>query len=163
MKRNFSMSRLPFVKIIGVIFAAVGVYFIFRNISFFTETLTQRDWKVGTAVVVSAEPRYESSGVTSRGGKLVYDVVYEYTPDGRTYRGTIYGTADYSKKPGSTIEIKYDPSSPEKSTYILSPSVSNLILGIICSVIFIAVSLMMTGVINLRRLRDAFAANRRRS
>ena len=163
MKRNFSMSRLPFVKIIGVIFAAVGVYFIFRNISFFTETLSQRDWEVETAVVANVEPRYESRGISSRGGKLVYDVGYEYTVDGSTYCGTIYGTADYSKELGSTFEIKYDPNSPEKSTNVLSPSVSNLVLGIFCSVFFIVVSLMMTGVINLGRLRNAFAEKRGRA
>lgn len=157
------MRRLPFLKIIGVIFAAVGVYFIFRNISFFAETLNQRDWKVENAVVVSAEPRYESRGISSHGGKLVYDVGYEYTVDGSTYGGMIYGTADYSKKLGSTFEIKYDPNSPGESTHFLSPSVSNLILGIICSVFFIVVSLMMTGVINLGRLRSDFAEKRRRT
>ena len=121
------MMRSPFVKIIGIIFAVAGLYFIYQNINGFVETCNQKDWETATATVVNIRQRYESHGIHSRGSKLVYDVFYEYTADGKIYSGTIYGTADYSKKTGASFEVKYNPLSPGESTHILSPSVKSYI------------------------------------
>ena len=154
------MSNIPIVKVIGIIFAVVGLYFAVQSTSGFIENCNQKDWTVETATVVNVEKRIESIGIKSTTHKLVYDVFYEYTVDGKAYSGTIYGTVDYSKKIGSTFEIKYNPKSPGESTHILSPSVSNLIFGIACTLLFIIFSLIMTGVINIKRVSDAF--NRKR-
>lgn len=109
------MMRSPFVKIIGIIFAVAGLYFIYQNINGFVETCNQKDWETATATVVNIRQRYESHGIHSRGSKLVYDVFYEYTADGKIYSGTIYGTADYSKKTGASFEVKYNPLSPVRA------------------------------------------------
>ena len=150
------MMRSPFVKIIGIIFAVAGLYFIYQNINGFVETCNQKDWEIATATVVNIRQRYESHGIHSRGSKLVYDVFYEYTADGKIYSGTIYGTADYSKKAGVSFEVKYNPLSPGESTHILSPSVMNLIFGIAVSVVYILLSLIITGVIKFKHIRCVF-------
>lgn len=150
------MMRSPFVKIIGIIFAVAGLYFIYQNINGFVETCNQKDWETATATMVNIRQRYESHGIHSRGSKLVYDVFYEYTADGKIYSGTIYGTADYSKKTGASFEVKYNPLSPGESTHILSPSVTNLIFGIAVSVVYILLSLIITGVIKFKHIRCVF-------
>lgn len=150
------MMRSSFAKIIGIIFAVAGLYFIFQNINGFVETCNQKDWETATATVVNVQQRYESHGIHSRPSKLVYDVFYEYTVDGKIYSGTVYGTADYSKKVGTSFEVKYNPLSPGESTHILSPSVPNLIFGIAVSIVYILLSLIITGVIKFKHIHSVF-------
>ena len=109
------MMRSPFVKIIGIIFAVAGLYFIYQNINGFVETCNQKVWETATATVVNIRQRYESHGIHSRGSKLVYDVFYEYTADGKIYSGTIYGTADYSKKPAHRLKSNTIRSRPVRA------------------------------------------------
>ena len=46
--------------------------------------------------------------------------------------------------------------SPGESTHILSPSITNLIFGIAVSVVYILLSLIITGVIKFNRIRSVF-------
>ena len=150
------MKDIPFFKILGIIFALVGLYFIIKSTSAFIETYNQRDWQAATATVIDVQQRIERKGIKTKTRKTVYDLVYEYTVDEKVYTGTVYATADYSKNVGSTFEIKYNPESPDEHTDVLSTDISNLIAGIIGSFVFIFFALIMTGVINIKRIKNIY-------
>ena len=46
--------------------------------------------------------------------------------------------------------------SPGENTHILSPNVTNLIFGIAVSVVYILLSLIITGVIKFKHIRSVF-------
>lgn len=148
------MKDIPFFKILGIIFALVGLYFIIKSTSNFIESCNQIDWQAATATVIDVQQRIERQGVKTKTRKIVYDLVYEYTVDEKVYTGTVYGTTDYSKKVGSTFEIKYNPESPDEHTDVLSVNVSEFIAGIIGSFAFIFFALIMTGVIKIKRIKN---------
>lgn len=155
------MNSTPFIKFIGIIFAIVGIFFIYQSVADYVETCNQKDWETTSATVVNVEKRYEKNGIKSNGRKLVYDVYYEYAVNNKTYSGTILSTTDYSKQIGSSFQIKYDPHFPDESTHILFPSVSGMISGIISSCFFIFFSLFMIGIIKfpIKKKRKASENN----
>lgn len=147
------MGRLPIWKAVGIVFAVVGLYFMAQSVQTYVESCQQTDWPVETATVMAVDQRTETVGIRRRSRKTVYDVDYQYTVAGTVYTGKIYGTVDSTKEVGTTFPIKYDPAEPERSTHVLAPSVPNLITGVASALFFILFALVMTGVINLNRLR----------
>lgn len=146
------MNNTPFLKAVAVIFTIVGLYFIAQSVGDYIESCHQEEWQIETATIINIEQRIETNGVKIRTRKTVYDIYYEYTVDERVYSGTIYGTVDYAKRIGDNFQIKYNPQSPDENTHILSPSVSNLVMGIISSCFFIFISLIMTNTIKLESI-----------
>ena len=156
------MNNRPVLKIVGVIFAMAGLYFMIQSISDYMESCNQQEWQLETATVMNVKQRIETNGVKIRTRKTVYDIDYEYTVDEKVYSGNLYGTVGDSKQIGSTFEIRYNPQSPDEHTAILSPSIPHLVMGIISSCLFIFVSLVMTGVITLTRLSNLFRRKKNR-
>ena len=46
---------------------------------------------------------------------------------------------------GEKVKIKYDPNAPEDSNYILSPSIYNMIILLICGSVFATIGYFMSG------------------
>jgi hypothetical protein len=117
--------------------------------SYLSKTLLRvrcRDqWPAATGFVYSAEWR----GLSGQGDSPVgyYDVVFSYRVNDQLYSGRFsdYGmeVEDYLHK-DDTIEIRYDPSNPEKNYYPLLRTATNfrLLCGAIGAAIAIIVMLI---------------------
>ena len=75
------MNNRPVLKIVGVIFAMAGLYFMIQSISDYIESCNQQEWLLETATVMNVKQRIETNGVKIRTRKTVYDIDYEYTVD----------------------------------------------------------------------------------
>lgn len=149
-----TMKNTPFVKMIGIIFTVVGIYFLLHSVNHYIECYNQKDWIVEDAVVTKVEQRIERGGFRVKTRKLVYDVYYQYDVGGTVYSGVDYSTVDYSVTVGDIIKIKYDPYSYDKNTAEMYPSVTNLIFGMISSGMFVFIALMLTGIIKFKRKKS---------
>ncbi len=137
-------------KIIGIIFATVGLAFLVLSIIFYMNTLKQTNWPTTSATITNVEKRVErnrtdkSKSITY---ETTYDLEYKYTIENKEYKGETYGTV-YPKNIGDTLEIKYNPKAPAENTDVLEASPTNLIFGIVLSCAFIVISLIKTGAFN---------------
>lgn len=86
----------------------------------YKEQLRQRDWKTTTATVTFVEEEavdFSSPGKRNR-DTTIYNIHYDYVIDGQIYSGIIDGV-HFSPNIGDSLDIKYDPNAPDKSTHIL--------------------------------------------
>lgn len=128
-------------RILGIVVLILGVRMMGEGIYNYINEHHQADWINTTAYVIDVEKEYSN---TTRNRHTSYDITYEYTVDGNTYTDTLYNRGkpmDYDDE----ISIKYDPESPENSTNILKPSVHNLIIFIIFSIILTTVGFFLSG------------------
>lgn len=109
-------SILPgFVFFIGIILSFSCISTIITGISIYKEDIKKIDWIKTTAEIISVDERLTTSGEKY----TVYDISYRYTVDDIVYSG-LY-TSISKQKAGNSLEIKYDPNSPDDSTHIMEP------------------------------------------
>ena len=115
---------------------------------------TQKDWIAIYAEVSDISSEYSSTwrrhGSSSRAS---YDITYQYEVEGQKYSDMLYNQGDPMAL-GEKVKIKYDPMAPEKSTYILSPSISNMIVFLICGSVFATIGYFLSGTwVLIRKIR----------
>ena len=148
------MFRKWMVRIIGVIFLLGAVFFAVQGVVIFARQMGQRGWVPAEAEVIWVDSRWESHGVRHSRSTLVYDAGYRYTVDGASYTGSVTGTV-MARQVGDRMEIKYDPSAPERSTHILTPQPDALVLNLGFACFLGAVGLMTAGVLPLEKRRQS--------
>ncbi len=135
-------------RLVGIGFIIAAIYLVVGSVQDYSAQLNQQDWTVITAEVSDVSSRVVSSGSSRRHGgsnsRTVYDIIYEYEVDGKTYTGEHNGASSI-KLIGDEIKIKYDPDSPKESTTTLLPKLSSLIIPLIAAGVFGTAGLAISG------------------
>lgn len=136
-----SKGILPAICIFfGSIFLIFSIMVFWSGILDYRAQLKQQDWPVTNATVSFVEEEidsYSTPGKANHHSYTSYNIHYDYVIHGKSYNGVIEGV-NYSMNIGDSLEIKYNPSAPEESTYILEPSLFFMIAGGIPGAIGIA-------------------------
>lgn len=138
-------------RIFGILVFIIGIRMIGEGIYNYIDEHNQKDWITIYAEVSDISSEYSST--QSRHGSsshVSYDITYQYEVDGQEYFGVLYNRS----KPmalGDEVKVKYDPDTPGNSTDILSPSVYNMIVFIVCGSIFATIGFFLSGVWALLR------------
>lgn len=146
------MFKQWMVKTMGVVFFLAALYFAFQGAAIFVRQMGQRSWVPAEAEVIWVDSRWESRGVRRSRSTLVYDVDYRYTVGGVSYTGGVTGTV-MAWQVGDSLEIKYDPAAPERSTDILTPQANALVVNLGFACFLGAVGLAAAGVLPLEKRR----------
>lgn len=140
-KRQVRTGLPIFLVTVGIILIVSSVISFWNGSIDYRVQLEQKDWPITNATVSFVEEKFEfmKTGKTSY-RTTNYDIHYEYIVDGRNYTGIIENRIQ-SKSIGTSLNIKYNPNMPEKSTDILEPNcgflMSGSILGGIGIIIFV--------------------------
>lgn len=137
-KEKIKIGIPAFLVMAGFAILFVAVPSLFNSLIGYQEQLKQVDWTVTDATVSDVETRTRSVGKNSHSRSTYYIIYYEYEVDNQVYTGVI-ANQSRSKKIGESFEVKYNPEAPEKSTYILEPTLS--FIG--NSAIFVGVGLVL--------------------
>lgn len=128
-------------RIMGILVLILGIRMIGEGIYNYIDEHRQTDWIVTTAQVVDASAKYSSS---RHDRNINYDITYAYEVDGNRYSGVLYNrTREMAMR--DTVTVKYDPAAPENSTDILSPSLKNLVLFVVCGTVFGTIGFFLSG------------------
>lgn len=139
-------------RVAGVILLLLGIRMMAEGVLNYIDEHCQEDWVTQTAYVIDVSDEYRSGGGRHR-SRTVYDITYQYEVDGESYTGRIFNQSKPLSR-GDAVTIKYDPSSPESSTYILKPYMGALILFFAVGAMMTAAGFFMTGLWALiRRIR----------
>lgn len=145
--------RPAIVRVFGIVFLLASIYFLFSAFTIYSQQLEAKDWRISMAVVTDVSKRIESTGGYKSHARTVYDIRYEYHVNRDTYSGEIIGTA-FGKAVGDSFDVKYNPESPEISTYILEPQIDAFIFNLGVSLLFAFIGLWTSGILSfLSRLR----------
>ena len=150
MKPNY-ISRLV-VIIIGITMLITGIRMLVMGVDAYSQSRHHTDWLTcnenSTEISGSAIKGIRCRHLSSR-TSINYWMTYEYVVDGTHYTGE-YGPLANSIAVGKSIQIKYDPDTPENSTGDLAQSYSGRVLSI--SGLIIAVGgLFISGIFGLIR------------
>ncbi len=130
-------------RIMGIIVLILGIRMAGEGIYHYIDENHQKDWIPATAYVVDISSEYSSSS-TRYGGRIRYEITYQYEVDGKEYSDKLYNRSRVMGL-GDKIKIKYDPTAPEDSTDILSPSLYNLIVFLVSGAIFVTMGFFLSG------------------
>lgn len=130
-------------RIMGIIVLILGFRMVGEGIYNYIDEHQQKDWISTTAYVIDISSEYSSSS-TKHGSRVRYDITYQYEVDGKEYSDKLYNRSQAIGL-GNKIKIKYDPTTPEDSTDILSPSLHNLIVFLVFGTIFITIGFFLSG------------------
>ncbi len=150
-RRGPSYSGNPFIGmitikgIVGILFILGAIFIGVSGINAYSQQLQEKSWIPFKAVVTDVIQRKES-GNAENSIKTVYDITYRYRVNGDSHTGKIIGTVTY-KAVNDTVDIKYNPESPERSTNILAPRPEALLYNLIGSFAFAAVGLWLAGLL----------------
>lgn len=136
-------------RIVGVILLLLGVRMMAEGVINYIDEHKQSDWPTTTAYVTNVKDEYHS-GSRHRHSHIDYDITYVYEVDGAQYTGMIYNQSKPLSR-GDAITVKYDPHSPESSTYILKPYLGALILFLAVGAVMVAAGFAMSGAPSLIR------------
>ena len=143
-----------FLRLFGILILFIGIRMIGEGIYNYINEHTQKDWITIYAEVSDISSEY--SRTWSRHGShshVSYDITYRYEVDGQEYSDMLYNRGEPMAL-GEKLKIKYDPNAPEDSTYILSPSIYNMIILLICGSVFTTIGCFMSGTwVLLRKIR----------
>ena len=143
-----------FLRLFGLFILYIGIRMIGEGIYNYIDEHTQKDWITIYAEVSDISSEYSSTW--SRHGSsshVSYDITYQYEVDGQEYSGMLYNRVEPMAL-GEKVKIKYDPNAPEDSNYILSPSIYNMIILLICGSVFTTIGYFMSGTwVLLRKIR----------
>ena len=143
-----------FLRLFGILILFIGIRMIGEGIYNYINEHTQKDWITIYAEVSDISSEY--SRTWSRHGShshVSYDITYQYEVDGQEYSGMLYNRVEPMAL-GEKVKIKYDPNAPEDSNYILSPSIYNMIILLICGSVFTTIGYFMSGTwVLLRKIR----------
>lgn len=148
------MRRFSIFNLIGVGFLIAALYLCHGAVTEYAADVESQNWPQTTAIVTditSREIRSSGGSHTSR-YRIVYDISYAYQAGGSEYEGLISGTSHF-RVHGEEVQIKYDPDAPQLSTATLAPSLYNLIVPLIASVVFGIVGFFTSGLWGLLRRR----------
>lgn len=126
----------------GFLFVCGGFYLFVNGLISYIGQFGQRNWLVATASVINVDEY--SDGYKNKSTR--YNILYQYEAEGNIFTGQIRGS-NAPKKLGETLEVKYDPDAPERSTPYLEPTFGIVASGIIGFLIF--------GFIGYRMIRSA--------
>ena len=99
--------------------------------------------KTGFPQLLISDILSEYSG-THHNRHVNYDITYQYEVDGNKYFDMLYNRSK-AMELGDKIKIKYNPSEPESSTDILTPSIKNLVPFLASGTIFITIGFFLSG------------------
>lgn len=134
-----------FRTLAGAAFLLAGIYLFFGSIWDYAAQHDRMDWTVQTAQVADISSRVVSRRAgSSRRSRTVYDITYQYEVDGEVYTGELNSTSQI-RMVGDELKIKYDPEAPEKSTTILSPQLSTLLLPLGAGLVFATAGFFLSG------------------
>lgn len=134
-----------FLRLFGIFILFIGIRMIGEGIYNYINEHTQKDWITIYAEVSDISSEYSSTW--SRHGShsyVSYDITYQYEVDGQEYSDILYNRGEPMAL-GEKVKIKYDPNAPGNSTHILSPSIYNMIIFLICGSIFTTIGYFMSG------------------
>lgn len=132
------------LRLLGIFILFQGLRMVGEGIYNYINEHTQKDWITIYAEVSDISSEYSSSSTRHGGSSVNYDITYRYEVDGQEYFGMLYNRS----KPmalGDEVKVKYDPNAPGNSTDILSPSVYNMIVFIVCGSIFATIGFFVSG------------------
>lgn len=124
-KKSFIFTAV--FRIMGIVVLILGIRMVGEGVYNYINEHNQSDWISTTAYVVDI-----SSGYTGflKNRSVKYDITYQYEVDSKEYTDKLYNRSKPMEL-GDTVKIKYDPNAHECSTYILVPSVKNLIIFLV--------------------------------
>lgn len=137
MKRGILFTLI--FRLMGIVVLIVGLRMIGEGIYNYINEHDQNDWLPTTAYVVDSTSEY-----SSQNRKVYYDITYQYNVEKNSYTNILYNRSQWME-PGDTVKIKYDPDAPNKSTEILKPSLSNLIVFLTFGTIFSIIGYFLSG------------------
>lgn len=145
-------------RAMGLFFAAAGVFILVQSFVSLVVQIGQRDWVTTTATITQTQERRKSTGSSmKRHGsrtRTVYDLHYEYDANGQCYEGMSADKVHYVPV-GGTLPIKYNPDAPQESTDLLKVSFGTFFMNVLFSVLFIVLSLAVSGILaDIRRKRS---------
>lgn len=145
MKTRASGTIFQFLfRIMGIIILIQGVRMIGEGVYNYIDEHNQQDWISTSAYVVDISREYSSSSKRHGDSRTSYDITYQYEVGGETYSGMLYNMGQ-AMALGDNVEIKYDPELPEDSTYILEPSLSNLVIFLVFGAVLTVIGFFMSG------------------
>lgn len=127
----------------GIVVLILGIRLIGEGVWNYIAEHKQMDWIPVNAEVIDISAEYRSSA-NRGGGRVDYDITYQYEVNGEKYSDKLYNRS----KPmgiGDKVKIKYDPDAPKNSTDILSPSLHNLTVFLVFGVLLTAVGFFLSG------------------
>lgn len=122
-KREFKTALPGFLIIVSLILILCSVNAFVGGYNKYQTQMEQLDWNITNATVSYVKDRVEIAHGAVKGHYTYYDIYYEYTVNEQVYTGIIEKRGS-PKNIGDTFKIKYNPESPDESTYILEPSQS---------------------------------------
>ena len=128
-------------RIMGIVILIQGIRMMGEGVYNYIDEHNQQDWVSTSAYVVDISREYSHS---SKRSSYSYDITYQYEVGGETYSGMLYNMGQPMAL-GDSVEIKYDPELPEDSTYILEPSLSNLVIFLIFGAVLTVIGFFMSG------------------
>lgn len=141
LKRRVRTGLPIFLVTVGIILAISSVIAFWNGSIDYQIQLEQKNWQSTNATVSFVEEDFEftQAGKTSY-RTTNYNIHYVYVVDGKEYTGVIEN-CNQSTDIGTSLNIKYNPNSPEKSTDILEPNrrfiVNGSALGGIGAIMFV--------------------------
>ncbi len=134
------------IRIMGIIILIQGVRMMGEGVYNYINEHNQQDWVSTSAYVVDVSKEYSSSSKRRRhsSSRYSYDITYQYEVEGETYSGMLYNMGQ-PMEIGDSVEIKYNPELPKNSTYILEPSLSNLVIFLLFGAVITVIGFFMSG------------------
>lgn len=131
-------------RIMGILILIQGIRMMGEGVYNYMDEHNQQDWISTSAYVVDISREYSSSSKRHGSGRTSYDITYQYEVEGETYSGMLYNMGQPMAL-GDSVKIKYDPDNPKESTYILKPSLSNLIIFLVFGSVMAVIGFFMSG------------------
>lgn len=133
-------------RIMGIVILIQGIRMMGEGVYNYIDEHNQQEWVSTSAYVVDISKEYSSSSKGRRhsSSRYSYDITYQYETGGNTYSGMLYNMRQPMEL-GDSVEIKYNLEFPEDSTYILEPSLSNLVIFLLFGTVFTVIGFFMSG------------------
>lgn len=149
----------PLFRVLGVLALLAGLYLMGESVAQYVTQCQQADWPTTSASVTDCSSRViRSGGRRHSHSRTVYDVTYQYQVNGERYTGRGTGQAA-PRLVGDSLSVKYDPECPNRSTTVLTPQISDLVIPFGGGVLFCVLGVWASGLVGRIRKREVSNAS----